>query len=73
MSVDKACESVKRIGLGSVLLFLAGWLVLLFGGVADAVIPSWLSWQVGFMVMLPLGIAGVLYSVARAFQVKSCF
>ena len=73
MTSNNACDKVKRSGLNSVLLFLAGWLVLMFGGAMDAVIPSWLSWQVGFMVMLPLGVVGVLYSVARAFQVKTCF
>ncbi|GAB6044336.1 hypothetical protein [Endothiovibrio diazotrophicus] len=73
MSDNPSCEQVKRSALGSVLLLLVAWLVLLFGGVADALIPSWLSWQVAFMVLLPLGVAGLLYSVASTFRMKSCF
>jgi hypothetical protein len=67
------CQKTLRLGLASALLVILGWTLLLIGDSISELIPAWLSWQFGFMILLPIGALGLLYAVARVMTLRTCF
>jgi len=72
MASDNVCTRLMHGGLLSVALLWVGWLMQVFSGVGEALMPAWLSWQLGFMVLVPAGAVGLVVTMARAFREKTC-
>lgn len=72
MSKPTPCAKLAKAGLFSVVLLWMGWLLQLAGGEGAALVPSWVSWSIGFMLLLPAGLIGLTVTAARAFRMKAC-